>query len=228
MARCTRVAAGKDEGKAQTVVSHGEDLAALAVSPDRQHLVAADTGWLVRWDGGSSKPAKLKGGQPGVAFVDDDRIVTVGDQVTVIDAKTGAQQASFTVDRALARYYGGASARLAVIPKTKRIVTAGRYSLVVIDLAAKAVVAEVGLARMGLVDGNQRIGVSAIAASPDGVWIASVWSDGAVALCRTDELLAHGAPQRHAYVMQSLAVTSDGRHVVTSGEDGRVRVWDTA
>jgi hypothetical protein len=75
--------------------------------------------------------------------------------------------------------------------------------------------------------GHHRDGVSAVAISPDGLYIVSGGTDGSVCLWmpRSDSLttLIEGGPR-----VRAAAASADGPWVATAHDDGLVRVWDAS
>ena len=70
--------------------------------------------------------------------------------------------------------------------------------------------------------------VVAVAASPDGKWLASASWDRSVRLWRTDAARGGGGAQvleGHQQNVNGVAFTADGRALVSAGYDATVRIW---
>jgi WD40 repeat protein len=69
--------------------------------------------------------------------------------------------------------------------------------------------------------------VLALAAAPDGSWLASASNDRTVQLwAYTSRQLRRGRVLRHTGLVRALAVAPDGSWLACAGDDGAVRLWD--
>ena len=88
--------------------------------------------------------------------------------------------------------------------------------------------ARTGVARKSRRIGNPNNGGNALAGSPDGATIV-LWEETTITLLDGQSLEPlRQWPHGHKGAVYSVAVSPDSRRILTSGEDGIVRVWDAA
>jgi WD40 repeat protein len=75
--------------------------------------------------------------------------------------------------------------------------------------------------------GDEQTEVTAVAAAPDGSWLAISSRDGRVRIWDTTSRQQRAVLSGHQGAVTTLAVAPDGTWLATGSTDGRVRIWDT-
>jgi WD40 repeat protein/serine/threonine protein kinase len=213
-----RVATASDDGTArvwdassgQTVTPplvHQKAVFTLAWSPDGQRLAtASEDGTARMWDANTGQaltpPIKQDGRVAMLAWSPDGRrVASVGAMVRIWDANSG-HEGYFHIDDFQVRR--GPRPKQ---PTPPQIPGAGN-GLDVRPLPAR--------------------GVSAIAWSPDGRWLATASSDETAQVWDAESQLAVTPPLPNRGSVLALAWSPDSRRLATGSWDQRARIWDVA
>jgi RNA polymerase sigma factor (sigma-70 family) len=220
------VEGGKEIGQ---VGDGGMVVITTAFSPDGKTLAVAEIDKTITlWDITTAKAghrlAGHRGGEPldfllGVAFSGDGKsLVSVGGNNTVRtwDAASGKETARFKVSRGTRAFFSPGAARVAIV---------GRDNLVEIwDVAgAKKVRSIQGRAPQHARSDTD--GFLASGFSPDGTMLAL--GDGPRVQLRSVATADELSPG-HGDEVRAVALSLDGREVVTDGGEGTTRFWETA
>lgn len=196
----------------ETLKGHTREVWCVAVSPDGKTVASGSTDDTVRlWSGGQSKVLEGHDGDIlSVAFSPDGTMLATGEmykKVRLFDVATGALKV--TIDGLEGRVTG-----VAFSPDGKTLYASS------VDNALRAFAITGGEAKAKATHPYEVVGV---AVSRDGT-VASMDGKGTVHIFGPD--LKKKAQAQHGETGRSLAFSADGKHLVTSGGDGAIRVWD--
>lgn len=202
---------------------HGDEVAAVAFSPDGSLLAAVTRNRRVTlWD----VARRLRVGEPlgpfgfgsatGIAFAPDGKLLVVAALgLFAWDVRTPAAPVDVT-----ARFASRLTDSVAFTPSGERLVGVGPSGkLTTWDTTSGAVLTR---------DDTGQGAVQALALSPDGSVLATSGDGRSVALRdgRTGRQTA--LLNGHGSAVQTLAFSRDGRLLASAGDDGTVMVWDVA
>lgn len=191
---------------------------ALAFSPDGRMLASGNVNWTLQlWDvaSGNLLHSMKHGNQVSlVAFMPDGQAIVSADSENVIriwNAATGAELRNLDDQE---RTLGSA----ALSPDGRTIATSNLHSLKLRSTS----------------DGSQRGSLSGdvrhaglIAYSPDGrLLVSSAGKEGSLGLWDLESGRQVGVVGRHGASILSIAFSSDGKTVASSGEDGSYKLWE--
>jgi WD40 repeat protein/serine/threonine protein kinase len=214
---------------------HADRCECLAFSPDGYRLASASFDGTIRiWDGtplrgdecGQEMVTFTKHSDEirGVAFSPDSlRIASAGSDglPRVWDAQTGGLSAEFR-DHVMAVGHQTAVFGLAWDPKGDRIASAGGIDSVrVWDARTAETVFQLQAAL-----GKKALPYTAVAFSPDGRYLVTGKTDGAVQIWDGKTGQPVGTLGTHAREVFGLVISRDGEHFASASRDGIVKLWD--
>ncbi|WP_369491744.1 NB-ARC domain-containing protein [Streptomyces sp. BF23-30] len=202
-------------------ISRGNQVRAVAVSPDGTWLVTANADYTMRiWDATTGALRKVIACPTDLIrsvtiTPDGDRILSAGNgrNLRLWDARSGTCLTHFPVGSA---QWTGA---LAIGPNADWVATDSSDGVIGIwDLAS-------GTRRHALTGRSRNM--HALAVTPDGATLVSAADHGDVRLWNpvTGRLLR--SVSGHSASVRAVAISRDGRWVASAGGDQTIRVWDT-
>ncbi len=199
-----------------------ELIQSVAYSPDGRHLVAGMSEGVIKlWHVATGAEVRQFTGHSiwvrSVAYSSDGKYVASGAEdrtVRIWEAETGAEARKFR------RFYSGLTA-VAFSPDGKRVASAAQhpdYSIRRRDVATGAELESIGLTDTAW----------SLAYLPDRLHLAGAMTDGTVRLWKltTGEEIAR--LQGHSGWIVSVAISRDGKYLVSGSLEKFVQVWDLA
>jgi eukaryotic-like serine/threonine-protein kinase len=198
---------------------HGDEVHAIAFSPDGRRLATAGENRLARlWDvsTGSTLSHPLKHEAPirVIAFSPDGKLLaTAGDEAMIRrwDALTGEPVGEPIPNRA---------------PVTALSFSIDGSRLAATSAPGQPFLWDTATGKPVHALDQSCAGVRAVAFSPDGVTMAVACGDGNVSLGDASSGRALGEPLAHGSAVRALGFDPDGRRLLTGSVDGKVWLWD--
>jgi len=209
-------AAGRELGK---VVTNVDSAGIIALSPDAQLVVSAETGGTLRiWNVASGKQIRsfAKVSMDSATFSPDGKlllVLTEADELCLFEMATGKERCR------LRTLCSNAEFGLAFAPNGRHLAVTADNAVCLWDLAK-------GKPLRGFY-GHQGM-VLAVAFAPKGDIVASGGSDGTVRLWKTDSGEELRCFSGHHGAIERLSFSQDGKMLISVGLDQNIIVWDAA
>ena len=219
-----------------TLTGHDDPVTAVAIAPDGSWLAGGGTDGAVRiWDvaTGQQRTSLARHDNPvtAVAIAPDGSWLATGSDygtVQLWDVAAGQHRATLTG-------HVGVVAAVAIAPDGSWLATGGT------DRTVRIWDAATGLPRAILTSRISRVTavateatavaaeITAVAIAPDGSWLATGGTDGAVRIWDVATRQHRATLTGHVGVVAAVAIAPDGSWLATGGSsDGTVRTWDMA
>ena len=213
-----------------TLGDRADSAVAVAIAPDGAWLATASSNRTVRlWDAATGRErATLTGHTDCVDAVaiapDGTWLASAGwdGTVRIWDAATGRERAVLTGHTDWVE-------AVAIAPDGTWLATGGRDGTVRIwDVAVGREIYDGATGQEGTIWGSYTDQVTALAAAPDGSWLAAGGGDGTVRIWDVATEQVRATLVDHTDFVEAIAVAPDGVWLATGSQDCTVRIWDVA